>query len=124
MSHYKFYLSCYSMRCREENEMDDFADRVLFICDYFGITPYQVWKKTNLSKSAFYRSISSSTKNIRFSNFIQIVEALDVPADFFRIPMESFREAVILYAYRELSEEDKKKVLEYAKELANGESDI
>ncbi len=112
------------MKYREENEMDDFGERVIFICDYLGITPYQVWKKTNLSKSAFYRSISSSSKNIRFSNFIQIVEALDVPADFFRIPMRSFREAVILYAYRELSKEDKKKVLEYAKELANGESDI
>ncbi len=104
--------------------MDDFGERVIYICECLGITPYQVWKKTNLSKSAFYRSISSLSKNIRFSNFIQIVEALDVPADFFRIPMESFREAVILYAYRELSEEDKKKVLEYAKELANGESDI
>lgn len=124
MSYYKFYFPWFSMKYREENEMDDFGQRVMLICDYFGITPYQVWKKTNLSKSAFYRSISSSSKNIRFSNFIQIVEALDVPADFFRIPLESFREAVILYAYRKLSNEDKKKVIEYAKELANGESYI
>ena len=124
MSHYKFYLPCYSMRCREENEMDDFAERVLFICDYLGITPYQVWKKTNLSKSSFYRSISSSSKNLRLSNFLEIVDALGVPMDFFEMPMESFREAVILYAYRKLSIEDKKKVLEYAKVLVDAEADI
>ena len=104
--------------------MDDFAERVLFICDYLGITPYQVWKKTNLSKSSFYRSISSSSKNLRLSNFLEIVDALGVPMDFFEMPMESFREAVILYAYRKLSKEDKRKVLEYAKGLVDNEAGI
>lgn len=97
--------------------MDNCGERVIYICDCLGITPYQVWKKTNLSKSAFYRSISSSSKNLRLSNFIQIVEALDVPADFFRIPMESFREAVLLHAYRKLNKEDKEKVIRFIDEI-------
>lgn len=99
--------------------MDDFGERVIFICDYLGITPYQVWKKTNLSKSSFYRSISSMSKNMSIKNFLEIVDALDVPIDFFEMPMESFKEAVILFAYRKLSKEDKEKVLEYAKGLVD-----
>ncbi len=104
--------------------MDDFGERVMYICDYLGITPYQVWKKTNLSKSAFYRSISPMSKNIRLSNFLEIVDALGVPMDFFEMPMESFKEAMILYAYRKLSKEDKKKVLEYAERLIDEVNDI
>ena len=104
--------------------MDDFGERVIFICDYLGITPYQVWKKTNLSKSSFYRSISSMSKNMSIKNFLEIVDALDVPIDFFEMPMESFKEAVILFAYRKLSIEDKEKVLEYAKGLVANETDI
>lgn len=104
--------------------MDDFGERVIFICDYLGITPYQVWKKTNLSKSSFYRSISSKSKNIRLNNFLEIVDALEVPMDFFEMPMDSFKEAVILYAYRKLSKEDKEKVLGYAKGLVEDETDI
>ena len=104
--------------------MDDFGERVIFICDYLGITPYQVWKKTNLSKSSFYRSISPMSKNMRLNNFLEIVNALGVPIAFFEMPMESFREAVILFAYRKLSKADKEKVLEYAKGLVDDETDI
>ena len=64
--------------------MDDFGERVIFICDYLGITPYQVWKKTNLSKSSFYRSISPMSKNMRLNNFLEIVNALGVPIAFLR----------------------------------------
>ncbi len=104
--------------------MDDFGERVIFICDFLGITPYQVWKKTNLSKSSFYRSISSRSKNMRLNNFLEIVNALEVPMDFFEMPMDSFKEAVILYAYRKLSKENKEKVLGYAKGLVEDETDI
>ena len=38
--------------------------------------------------------------------------------------MESFREAVILFAYRKPSKADKEKVLEYAKGLVDDETDI
>lgn len=59
------------------------------------------------------------SKNMSIKNFLEIVDALDVPIDFFEMPMESFKEAVILFAYRKLSKEDKEKVLEYAKGLVD-----
>ena len=118
MSHYKFYLPCYSMRYREENEMDDFAERVLFICDYLGITPYQVWKKTNLSKSAFYRSISSSSKNLRLSNFLEIVDALGVPVDFFEMSMDELRETLLIVNYRRMDDKEKQELWDYLYSLS------
>ena len=97
--------------------MDDFGERVKYICDYLGITPYQVWKNTNLSKSAFYRSISPSSKNLRLSNFLESVDALGVPTEFFEVPMETLREYMLIYAYRSFDEETKKEFKEYISSL-------
>ena len=93
--------------------MEDFGKRVLYICDYLGITPYQVWKKTNLSKSAFYRSISKDSKNISTKNFLEIVNALEVPMELFQVPMETLREYMLIYVYRTFDEETKKEFKEY-----------
>ena len=90
--------------------MDDFGERVIFICDNLGITPYQVWKKTKLSKSAFYRSISSSSKNLRFSIFLEIVDALGVPVDFFVMSMDELREALLIVNYRRMDDKEKQEL--------------
>ena len=93
--------------------MDDFGKKVLYRCDYLGITPYQVWKKTNLSKSAFYRSISANSKNVSTYNFLEIANALEVPMDFFVVPMETLREYMLIFVYRRFDDETKKEFKEY-----------
>ena len=97
--------------------MDDFGKKVLYICDYLGITPYQVWKKTNLSKSAFYRSISANSKNVSTYNFLEIANALEVPMDFFVVPMETLREYMLIFVYRRFDDETKKEFIEYLHSL-------
>ncbi len=93
--------------------MDDFGERFIFICDNLGVTPYQVWKKTKLSKSAFYRSISSSSKNLRFSNFLEVVDALGVPVDFFEMSMDELREALLIVNYRRMDDKEKQELWDY-----------
>ena len=63
---------------RKEEMPFDMVQRFRDICEMEEITPYQVWKETDIPQSTFYTFMKEGNKEISFLNLVKICKVFRI----------------------------------------------
>ncbi len=96
--------------------------RIQDICKILNITPYQLWKKTDLPKSTFYNLMSKKAKALSIEKMLIICNALSISPNCFVVNDEELKVEVlrshICSRLSRLSEGDRNKIYTLINQIA------